>query len=102
MGFYNRYIRTAFELAMLLNIPKITIPKVGEVAIKWLYSYVFDRKLVLSFRKVIRQCELDIRKMCILFCLVIFLLEIYSKEIIQSKEHEEGDYFYYLYLGRKK
>ena len=57
--------------------------------------------MVLSFRTVIWHYELDIMKMFICFHLVIFLLEIYSKEIIQMKENEEGDYFYYLYLRKR-
>lgn len=37
VGKWNSAVRTAFKFVMLLNIPKITTLKAGEVAIKLLY-----------------------------------------------------------------
>lgn len=85
-GKLNSAVHTAFKFVMLLNIPKITTNKAGEVAIKLLYPQVFDSKLVLSFRKVIWQCELEVIKMLIFFHLVIFLLEMYSTNLSKRRK----------------
>lgn len=56
---------------------------------------------MLCLRKVIWHCGLEVIKMFILFHLVILLWEIYSKEIMQKKENEKGDCFYYPHWRRR-